>query len=395
MKTMKYILALLTFLSLSLKAQEEITKTFPAEKNDDLFITVTYGDVTINIWNKNEVKLSIANIDDEAREDLTLEKTGKKIILRYGADYSKVHSSVVAYIPAELNLEIRDAAGGGSTKINGSLIGNCKIYTSGGDVSVKDISGDLNINTSGGDILTGNVKGATNLSTAGGDITTGDLAKSIKIATAGGDIKTGFLSGDSKLSTAGGDIKIGGTNSSIKATTAGGNIEAGEVISESCYLATSGGSVNIKNGKGDLELRTSGGNIRVDQMSGNLEVSTAGGNITLKEVAGEVEGSTSGGNISFVLNPSSGSSSTFNNAGGNIIAAFPSDAKTTVEVTIDLNLIIEKDEIGEYLKSEYKADSATLHKSQKKITARYTINGGGSTVTLKTYNGNIELKKSK
>lgn len=394
MKKFKIITLVTLSLFASAFAQKDITKTFPAEKNDDLFISVNAENITINFWNKSEVKLTLSNIDTDNIEDVQLEKTGKKITLKYNPDFSDENSNVLAYIPADLNLEIRNASNGGEITLNGNLNGKCKITSSGSDVKLKDVSGDLNVTTSGGEIFVGNIKGSVNLSTAGGDIFTGNLSKAANISTAGGDIKTGFLSGESNLATAGGDIIFSGASAKVNSSTAGGDIEAGEANADA-NLTTSGGSVSVKTGKGKLELKTSGGNIRVDKMSGELETSTAGGNIILNELHGSVDAKTSGGNIGINFASVGSNDSKVSNAGGNIILRFPSDAKATIEVTIGLNILIEEDEIAEYLKSDFKADEVSLHKSKKKIIAKYNLNGGGNKIVVRTANGVVDLKKSK
>lgn len=390
MKSLKNILLIAFAVLTSAFAQEDVTKSFPAEKNDKLFIKIGSGDVTINFWNKTEVKLTLTNVEKENLEYLSMGKSDGKIVLTYEPYHAYESSDVVAFIPADLNLEVGSA--GGSIIVKGNLNGKCTVSTSGGDVALQDVSGDVSVETSGGDITVGNMKGKVKLATAGGDIVAGDIAKQSKINTAGGDIETGFLSGEANLSTAGGDIVFKGSSASVKVSTAGGDIRVDDVLSDA-KLTTAGGSISIKNGKGKLVARTSGGNIRVDKLVGEIEASTSGGNIVLKDVTGSVDAKTSGGNVTLVLNPSEGTNSTVSNAEGNITLNLPADSKATIDVRIGLNLAIDESEISRYLKSDFKAEEVTLHKAKRIITAKYNINGGGSLIELKTSDGEVSIRK--
>ncbi|MFV1979780.1 MAG: DUF4097 domain-containing protein, partial [Rhodothermia bacterium] len=106
---------------------------------------------------------------------------------------------------------------------------NAKLSTSGGDVSVEQLTGTLALATSGGDIELGTING-----------------DGIKVTTSGGDIEAGALNGPMKLTTSGGDIELGAVNGpEIYVTTSGGDIEMG---------AVSGGAVTVKTSGGDIEV---------------------------------------------------------------------------------------------------------------------------------------------
>ncbi len=115
-------------------------------------------------------------------------------------------------------------------------------------------------------------------------------------------------------STGGGSIEVDDIGGRIELSTAGGNITAGN-IDGSARLETNGGHVTVKNVSGDLiantggghittgtiggtaSLRTSGGHIRVASVGGAAHLFTGGGNVALEHSGGELFAETSGGQI--------------------------------------------------------------------------------------------------
>ena len=76
-----------------------------------------------------------------------------------------------------------------------------------------------------------------------------------------------------------------------------------------------------------------------------------------------------------------------------MILSIPSDAKATIDATIEL-----RDGWGhrheDYdIRSDFKEESKIQDKSDQEIHAVYQLNGGGDRITLETTNGNIEIRK--
>lgn len=117
------------------------------------------------------------------------------------------------------------------------------------------------------------------LKTSGGGITVSDLTGEVKAATSGGSLKFGRLRGPLDGGTSGGRIRVVDCQGDLKVKTSGGGIE-------------------VSDGSGALEGHTSGGSVTVKNFSGSARVGSSGGGITLENVTGKVEGSTSGGSIS-------------------------------------------------------------------------------------------------
>ena len=211
------------------------------------------------------------------------------------------------------------------------------LNTSGGSISISNVSGEQDFRTSGGSLSVENVKGKINGKTSGGSIEVLNSDDEIDLSTSGGSIAAKDCSGNIRLRTSGGSLEF----MRLK-----GNIEA----------STSGGSVRGKDIMGDVNAHTSGGNVEFDNVSGSLKASTSGGNIDVDMTK-----------LDKFL--------TLSNSGGNVRLTVPKNQG------LDLNLR------GNRVKS---AALNNFSGSMEDDELKGTINGGGAQVTVRG-GGNIQL----
>ena len=147
---------------------------------------------------------------------------------------------------------------------------NVKLNTSGGSLSIEDLTGDLNARTSGGSINVGNIIGDVKLRTSGGSIKTDNISGDLNAHTSGGSINVTIdkqLKDDAKLTTSGGsitaylmsDIKV-----DLKASTSGGRVKSDFDIDGKVKKMSVKGSIN--GGGPKLTLNTSGGSIKIKEI---------------------------------------------------------------------------------------------------------------------------------
>lgn len=152
-----------------------------------------------------------------------------------------------------------------------------------------------------------------------------------KLNTSGGNISVSDLSGEQDINTSGGNVRINSINGGVSASTSGGNVSA-EGCSGKLHLSTSGGNINVSNTKPELYARTSGGNIRLTKVEGPVDVSTSGGSITLNEIQGSVKAKTSGGNINADIEQLSDRLE-LRTSGGSINATIPSGLGMDLDIS--------------------------------------------------------------
>jgi len=118
-----------------------------------------------------------------------------------------------------------------------------------------------------------------------------------QLKTSGGSVSVRDLSGDVKAETSGGAFRFDRLHGTLNAATSGGGIHVSECEGPQ-KVRTSGGAIEVTGGSGSLDGETSGGPVTVKDFRGPARVESSGGGLTIENVAGKVDGSTSGGSIS-------------------------------------------------------------------------------------------------
>jgi DUF4097 and DUF4098 domain-containing protein YvlB len=212
---------------------------------------------------------------------------------------------------------------------------------------------------------------STDLSTSGGSISLSNLTGTQEFSTSGGNLKVENLSGKIKGHTSGGNIELSGLKDEIDLTTSGGNIEARQ-CNGNMKLSTSGGSLTLEDLKGTVNATTSGGSVHGNNIEGALTTHTSGGNINLEQLNCSLETSTSGGNIDVQMN-SMKDFVKISNSGGNITLSLPNKA-------MDLRLS------GGKIKTD-KLNNFSGSIDEDEIKGK--LNGGGMPVTVDAGSGRI------
>ncbi|GAB3298901.1 DUF4097 family beta strand repeat-containing protein [Hymenobacter humi] len=148
-----------------------------------------------------------------------------------------------------------------------------------------------------------------------------------------------------------------------------------------------------------LQISTvNNGDITVDNVNGQLEIQNVNGGIQLTNVSGSAVANTVNGNlIANFKNVTAGAPMAFSTMNGKVDVTFPRNAKASLKM---------KSERGEVYSDFDVAVDKTAAKvtrsSQGGLTRLSTddwtygkVNGGGAEVMMKTFNGNIYLRKVK
>ena len=273
MKTLTKIILVLFGVFLitgGLSAQNAIfEKTYDTESNKKLDYSIIAGNIKVQTWENNQVKITIKG-DDKFKDILDIEEGNSggninvKVKLEEKNSNGNVNLSSEILVPSNFNIDIK---------------------TAGGDLLAENINGKIDFKTAGGDIKINNTKGELDVKTAGGNISVNNHSGDVDVSTAGGEVDIISADGEIKVSTMGGNVDVvySGENKGIKLTTMGGNVD-----------------LKIPSGtKADLKLNTMSGEIKVDfdltnekktentlkgQINGggeSIKCSTMGGNITI------------------------------------------------------------------------------------------------------------------
>lgn len=184
-------------------------KSITTESGKELITSLVAGGIEISTWDKNEVNVKVFG-NDEAEEKIVFSaeptSTGVKVEGKQKDKNNFKNLTIRVEITVPKNYDL-------------------KLYSSGGNLTVKDITGKIETNTSGGNIKIDNTSGNLEAYTAGGNVTISVSSGDVKVSTSGGKISVDEFNGNVDVSTAGGDIVLIGKNGRIDASTAGGSIK--------------------------------------------------------------------------------------------------------------------------------------------------------------------------
>lgn len=215
---------------------------------------------------------------------------------------------------------------------------------------------------------------STKLNTSGGSISMSDLSGNEEFTTSGGSLKVNHLSGKINGSTSGGSIDLENSKDDIDLTTSGGNIDAkncdGKLI-----LSTSGGSLELTDLKGEINASTSGGGIHADRVEGELKATTSGGSIHMDHLSCSLETATSGGSIDVSIT-GMGKYVRISNSSGHVNLQIPSGK--------GINLDLEAGKINAGQLSNFNG-----RVSENEVKGK--LNGGGIPVTVQAGGSRMTL----
>ena len=285
--------------------ERTVEKTFAAQPGGTLKVETTGGNIsvepgpgdTVKVVAKEKIRAGDDAEADNLLKDLTLtiEQQGNDVtaIAKYhrGAGNwfggTPVQVSFVVTVPGRYGTDLQ---------------------TSGGNITVGDLTGRMEARTSGGNIEFGKIDGTVSGITSGGNVELGLCTGDTKLHTSGGNVRAEKIVGKAELGTSGGDIIVMLVENELTANTSGGNVEAGigGATKGDCVLETSGGDVEVTVGKTAafrLDASSSGGSVRAD----GLTITLDGGGSGRSHLSGNVNGGgpllklhTSGGSIRVV-----------------------------------------------------------------------------------------------
>ena len=354
---------------------QQSSKSFKVSKGGLIKISLTTGNIRINTWDKNEVNVRMENMgdaDEMNAHQIKIYQSGNTVTVenRGGGGWPNSNDVSVS-VPTEFNADLNTNQG--NIDIRADLNGTVSVFTGGGDITVKNITGKINFKSYGGGINTNNI---------GGDA---------DISTNGGDIECGNFSGNAELKTLGGSITVGNVSRNLNASTNGGEITTGE-IGGKAEVVTLGGEIDIKKVASSATVKTNGGNIKLSGSNGPVNAVTMGGNIDLYKVSGPVQVKTFAGDIYTELEAVGNSSSKISTLSGNISLYINPSEKATIKCEAK-NASYGSGEKA--IVSDFNPESYKESQYSGFTDASYNLNGGGQQISLSTLNGGIKIKKLK
>jgi len=157
--------------------------------------------------------------------------------------------------------------------------------------------------------------------------------------------------------------------------------------------------IKVPQNGGTLNLSTvNGGIIAVNNVNGEMEVSNTNGSIKITNVSGSVVANTTNGSVSVSfrsVDPKAAMA--FTSFNGNVDVTFPAGLKANVKLKTDRgNIYTDFDVVNDARKPDVTRTAKDGMYSLKIDDWVYgKIDGGGPELLMKTFNGNIYVRKAK
>jgi putative adhesin len=342
---MKKYLLIVVFVSAVFAAKSQgngtlyLTKSLAAESIKNVEAKTSGGSIEVSGGNAQEARIEVYVSMNGHHTDLSKEEIKEKLNADYDLTVSASGNKLTAIAKAKERIINWKKTLNISFKIFVPENVSTDLSTSGGSISLMNLSGTEDFRTSGGSLTVKKLSGKIIGETSGGSINVSDSKDDIDLGTSGGSIDADNCTGKIRLNTSGGSLSLQDLHGEIKATT-------------------SGGSVNGKNISGELSAHTSGGNVSMYELACSIDASTSGGNINveIKEIGKYVK---------------------LNNSGGHISLQIPKDKG------YDLKLY------GEKMDRDFSLNNFSGTVKENKIEG--TMNGGGIPITVDAGGGKINL----
>ena len=140
------------------------------------------------------------------------------------------------------------------------------------------------------------------------------------------------------------------------------------------------------------------GDIIIDNVAGELEVTNVNGNISLNQVAGSAVANTVNGDLRATFTSiTAGAPMAFSTLNGKVDVTLPANASAALKMKSDRGSVYSDFDVA-LSKGQPKVTRTTQNGRTRLSTDDWTygkINSGGAELTMKTFNGDIFLRKAK
>lgn len=264
-----------------------LQKSFARGAVHSLQVETSGGNISVMGTTTGDARVEVYVQGDNGRWNLSREEIQKRLDEQYDLEVGLQGDKLVAVAKSKHNFNNWRHGVSISFRVFTPVEVSSHIRTSGGNLDLKNLSGNENFQTSGGNISVDHLGGTVYGRTSGGNVSIVDSHNDIDLETSGGNMDATRCEGKIHLETSGGNVGLHGVKGAIRASTSGGQVGGGQISGE-LEAHTSGGNIDLADVAGSLEASTSGGNIHVSFLSTKyVDLSNSSGDITVQLPSGQ------------------------------------------------------------------------------------------------------------
>ena len=264
-----------------------LTKSLTNDAINDVMVQTSAGGIMVSGRPGEAARVDVY-IKGNNNQELTKEEIKKRLDADYDMDINVNGHQLNAVIKPKHNVNNWHDQLTISFKIFVPAHVATNLITSGGGISLDNLTGNENFKTSGGGLLIDKLSGTINGKTSGGGIIVSNSSRDIDLKTSGGGIIAKNCDGNIKLETSGGGLILKALKGTIMAHTSGGGIEGANIEGE-LTVGTSGGGIDLKHMACSIDANTSAGNLLVqaDKLGKYLKLNASSGSVALQVPANQ------------------------------------------------------------------------------------------------------------
>nr|WP_294942997.1 DUF4097 family beta strand repeat-containing protein [uncultured Mucilaginibacter sp.] len=236
-----------------------LTKSLASDNIKTVFVNTSGGSISVKGGEEPRIEVYVVGNNGQ---NLSKEEIAKRLQEDYSLTITVNSGELHATAKQRHNISIWRKSLSIGFKVYVNKATETNLNTSGGSISIANLTGNQNFETSGGSLSISGVSGIIKGETSGGSINVSNSSKEIELTTSGGSISASNCTGHLKLETSGGSVKLNNLKGYVKAETSGGSVSGADIDGE-LIAGTSGGSVNLTGIAGSVDASTSAGSIHV------------------------------------------------------------------------------------------------------------------------------------
>lgn len=196
-----------------------------------------------------------------------------------------------------------------------------------------------------------------------------------------GDVTIENIGGSARGETVSGDVTLTDIDGPAKAKAISGDVSVFDAKSGADIEGVSG-SLVAKNIDGDVDMKTVSGRISLESCRGDVEAECVSGDIKLIDITGadDVSVSALSGDVTYVGDLARAGSYDFKSHSGTVTLTLPANAAFDLEAKTFSGSISTDFEVS-------------ISGKLSKKSMKGSVNGGGADLVLKTFSGNVRIKK--
>lgn len=356
--TSSIAIALSLLAATTLRAQDELHKTYPLNANGMVSVANVSGPIRITSWNESRVQVDAVKRGNKDEFSLVeIQVADSPARLEITTNYARPNWRMNRNVWVDYELKVPRGAVLNSIA---TTSGNITITDAGsrvmarstsGDVTVRGTGGDTTLNTTSGNISAERTNGTLTLSSTSGEMRINDVASKLSAHTTSGNITATDLHDDASMTATSGEIRVEKASGRVNARTVSGTVSVKDVggdatlesISDAVLAENIKGRVTVIAISADVTLRNVQEGARINAVSGTITVTNTKGLIEAKTTSGdvivhdvdshEIQLGSHSGNVSYSGSMYNDGRYSFESFNGGVTIAIPANSNFTLMAT--------------------------------------------------------------